>query len=193
MRNFVILLFIIIFAGCVKEQAKTKYTEIAFNVDTSLLTEEYICPDHVITFNPPKGWEIISLDLLDSIKSNIIASEDSSEFKVVLINVFINTEKTFTCFLSTFESELMADDLRENYLDGFRMINQNISLNEGSFAHNELDFHQTIFVKDNYVTIKLITTINNKDVFMIDYIIPFKYYEEELRAIESSIGTIKMN
>ena len=58
-------------------------------------------------------------------------------------------------------------------------------------SHNGLDFHQFIFTKDDYITIKLITEVSDQMIIMIDYIVPSKNYEEELRAIESSIGTIK--
>lgn len=192
MRNFIIVLFIVVMIlGCAKEQATTKFAEIIFNVDQSLLAEEYICSDAGISFHPPKNWEQISSELLNSVKDNLVTSKDTSNIKIIPLNIFMNMKKSFTCFLSTFESELIADDLQENYLDEFRMINQDLSLNEGSFAHNGLDFHQFIFTKDEIITIKLITAKNEQKVFMIDYILPTRYYEEELRAIESSIGTIK--
>ena len=177
--------------GCTKEQATTKFAEISFNVDQSQLAEEYICSDTGISFHPPKNWEQISSELLISVKENLIASKDTSDINIVPLNVFMNMEKSFTCFLSTFDNELLTKDICDNYINEFRMKNQDLSINEGSYSHNGLDFHQFIFTKDDHITIKLITKVNNQKIIMIDYIVPSKNYEEELRAIESSIGSIK--
>lgn len=194
MKKFVIVLFIVVMImGCAKEQATTKFAEIIFNVDQSLLAEEYICSDVGISFHPPKNWEQISSELLISVKENLIASKDTYNINIVPLNVFMNMEKSFTCFLSTFDNELLARDTCENYINEFRMKNQELQFNEGSFAHNGLDFHQLTFTKDDFITIKLIAATNDQKIFMIDYIMPSKYYEEELRAIESSIGTIIKN
>ena len=192
MKKFVIVLFIfVLMLGCTKKQETTKFPEIAFNVDLTLLAEEYHCSEMEISLNPPKNWEQISSDLLISVKENLIASKDTSNINIVPLNVFMNMEKSFTCFLSTFDNELLARDTCENYINEFRMKNKELQFNEGSFAHNDLDFHQFIFTKDDFITINLFVVIKDQKVIMIDYIMPSKYYEEELRAIESSIGTIK--
>ena len=192
MKKFIIVLFIVVmFLGCAKEKVTTKFAEIIFNVDQSLLEEEYICSDAGISFHPPKNWEQISSELLISVKENLITSKDTSDINIVPLNVFMNMEKSFTCFLSTFDNELLAKDTCDNYINEFRMKNQDLSINEGSFSHNGLDFHQFIFTKDDIITINLFVVIKDQKVIMIDYIIPSKYYEEALRAIESSIGSIK--
>ena len=192
MKKFVIVLFIVIMImGCAKEHATTKFAEVIFNVDQSLLAEEYICSDVGISFHPPKNWEQISSELLISVKENLIASKDTSNISIVPLNVFMNMEKSFTCFLSTFDNDLLARDTCENYINEFRMKNQELQYNEGSFAHNDLDFHQFIFTKDDFITINLFILFKDQKVIMIDYIMPSKYYEEELKVIESSIGTIK--
>ena len=192
MKKLIIVLFIVVMImGCAKEQATTKFAKITFNVDQSQLAEEYICPDVGISFHPPKNWEQISSELLISVKDNLVTSKDTSNINIIPLNVFMDMEKSFTCFLSTFNNELPVSDTGENYLNEFRLINQDLKFNEGSFAHNKLDFHQLTFTKNNLVTIKLIAIINDQKIFMIDYVVPSKYYEEELRAIESSIGSIK--
>ena len=191
MRNVVIsLIVVILIMGCAKEQ--TKYADITFNVDKALLGEEYICPKPELRFQLPKDWEQISPDMLASIRNKAQVSQDTTNVYVVPIDVFMDMQKSFTCFLSTFDSKLLAVDVMQNYLDEFRIINQDVNLNEGSFAHNGLDFQQITFAKDDLITVKLITIINDQELIMIDYIVPSKYYEEELRSIESSIGSIKI-
>ena len=58
MKKFVIVLLIfVLMLGCTKEHETTKFTEIAFNVDQTLLAEEYYCSEMGISLNPPKDWK----------------------------------------------------------------------------------------------------------------------------------------
>ena len=95
MKKFIIALFIVVMIiGCAKKQVNTNFADITFTVDQSLLSEEYICSDIGISFNPPKGWEQISSELLISVKENLITSKDTSYINIVPLNVFMNMEKS---------------------------------------------------------------------------------------------------
>jgi hypothetical protein len=126
-----------------------------------------------------------------SIKENTQIMRDSSNIIIEPVNVFLDNERSFTCFLSIIDNELSDDSIINKYIAEFKLKNQDLKINEGLFAHNDLDFHQLSFSKDDIVTIKLIAENSMNKTFMIDYILPLKFYEEELRSIESSIGTIK--
>ncbi|MCK5051392.1 MAG: hypothetical protein KAS53_06630 [Candidatus Cloacimonetes bacterium] len=193
MKKIILVSFIVVMVlGCTKEQAtNAEFAEITFSVDQFLLSEEYICSDIDISFYPPLGWKQISPILMSAIKEKLKASQDTTGVTILPLNVFIDKEKSFTCFISTFNSELLADDTRENYLSEIKIKNQDLSIIEGTFAHNGLNFHQLTFTKGDKITVKLIALNGEQKVFMIDYVVPSKYYEEELRTIESSIGTIK--
>ncbi|MBC8415915.1 MAG: hypothetical protein H8E11_05750 [Candidatus Cloacimonetes bacterium] len=64
------------------------------------------------------------------------------------------------------------------------------SVTEGSYLHNRFNIRQFIHVQDDQVTIKLICISDDEHIFMLDYILPSQFYEQNIRAIESSIGTI---
>lgn len=191
MWKVVLLILIINVLGCTKQQSAAKKDDITFKVDQTLLAEKHICSALGISFQPPLNWESISPDMLETIKNNIIASQDSAQINLIPITIFMNMEKSFTCFLSVLESELLLEDVQDNYLAEFRSIHQDLDLQEGSFSHNGLDFHQITFVKDDFISIKLISANNDQKTFMVEYLVPAKYYQEELHPIESSIGTIK--
>ncbi len=193
MKKILLVSFIVVMIlSCTKEQANTaEFTEVTFSVDRSLLSNEYICSDVNISFYPPLGWEQISPVLMTAIKMKLKASQDTTGVTILPLNVFMDKEKSFTCFISIFNSEFPADETVENYLNEIRLKNIDLNITEGTFAHNGLDFHQLTFTKGDKITVKLIAINNEQKVFMIDYAVPSKYYEEELRTIESSIGTIK--
>ncbi len=189
-RIIIVLSVFIMIWGCAKEQEPTDLTEISFTVDRSLLSDEYICTNSKISFSPPINWKPISPQLLNLTKENVKASKDTAKVNILPLNVFMDMENSFTCFLSTFESELLADDILNYYSNELKTSNEDIQFNEGSFSHNGFDFHQFIFTKDEFITIKLIAEDGQQKNFMIDYILPAESYEELLRSIESSIGTI---
>ena len=192
MKKIVTVLSIfIILMGCAKEQQQVDYTEVSFTVNRSLLSNEYISKEAEISFSPPINWKPISPQLLSSIKENVKASKDTADVAILPLNVFMDMESSFTCFLSIFNSSSRAEQTITYYLNELRTSNENYQTNEGSFSHNGFDFHQLIFTKDELITIKLIATNSEDKNFMIDYILPAKAYENELRSIESSIGTIK--
>ena len=193
MKKMMLVLFVVVMIlGCAKEQTtNAEFAEVTFTVDLSLLSEEYICSDIGISFYPPLSWQQINPELMTAVKKKLTASQDTTGSTILPLNVFMDNEKSFTCFISVFISELPADKTLENYLNEIRIKNQDLNINEGTFAHNGLGFHQLIFTKGDKITVKLIALNSEQKVFMVDYVVPFKYYEEELRTIESSIGTIK--
>jgi len=192
MRNVGIILIIgFIVFGCVKEE--TKHADITFDVDEALLSSKNIFPDININFHPPINWEEIDHELLNTIQSKVSDAQDSTGIDPVPIKIFMDMERSCTCFVTTFKSSLLAKDIIENYLNDFRLVNHKIDLNEGSFSHNGIDFHQIVFNKEDFTSIKLIANVIDQKVFTIEYVVPTQYYEEELRSIESSIGSIKIN
>ena len=191
MWKVVVLIAIITICGCVKDQAGTKFAEVSFNIDRALLEEEVVFSELGISFNPPKGWESTSPNLLDSLKASFEFQNELPDLDIELNNAIMNLEKSFVCFVWIIKSDLLAEDIQNNYLDFFRNTNPDLQLNEGAFAHNKMDFRQITFVKDDFITIKLLTSSDNENVFMLDYVLPTRNYEEELRSIESSIGSIK--
>ena len=191
MWKVVVLIAIITICGCVKEQADTKFAEVSFNIDRALLEEEVVFSELGISFNPPKGWESTSPNLLDSLKASFEFQNELPDLDIELNNAIMNLEKSFVCFVWIIKSDLLAEDIQNNYLDYFRNTNPDLQLNKGAFAHNKMDFRQITFVKDDFITIKLLTSSDDENVFMLDYVLPTRNYEEELRSIESSIGSIK--
>lgn len=181
-----ILIVLAILTGCVPKEDSTQFTKVSFQVNDSLLAEEFCCNDSELKFRPPLGWQEVNYETLESIKANAMALQDSLQINAIPLKIFIDQKKSFTCFVST-----LSSDHVEGYISRFFEINKDLQINEAKFFHNGIDFHQLIFSKKGKVTIKLISVGIEKS-FMIDYIVPVNLYEENLRIIESSIGTIKI-
>ena len=83
-----------------------------------------------------------------------------------------------------------ATKIRDAYLTELFAGDIQGSVTEGSYLHNGFNIRQLIHVQDDQVTIKLICISDDEHNFMLDYIVPAQFYEQNIRAIESSIGTI---
>jgi hypothetical protein len=70
-------------------------------------------------------------------------------------------------------------------VDNFKTKN----INQGKFKINGIKTIQYIITAQEIVLIKLIFNIKGF-YYQLDYIIPLSNYEEKLRSIESSIGSI---
>lgn len=188
MKNIILVLFVITnLLSCTQKEKTTKFSNVTFEVNDSLLAEEFCCADLKLNFKPPLGWKEVNFETLESIKANALMSQDTLQISVVPLKIFINRELSFTCFVSSLNSNFIDD-----YITKFLELNNNLQINEAQFSHNVIDFHQLIFSKNGLITIKLIVKGSDNKSFMIDYIMPAKHYEENLHAVESSIGTIKI-
>ncbi|MEA2097160.1 MAG: hypothetical protein U9P73_10775 [Candidatus Cloacimonadota bacterium] len=189
MKKILISLFVfIMIISCVNEQPKAKFVEVTFAVNDTLLAEKYICKDLGISFKPPRDWQKINHKMMSAIIDKTLATQDTAVINILPVNVFLNKERSYSCFLSSIQSKFI-----NNYIREFKAAAEEIKINEGAFSHNGINFNQLLFSKDDLVTVKLIAESNKDMSFMIDYIVPSKQYESILRTIESSIGSIKKN
>lgn len=186
-----IVLISIILLNCTKDKKKEELETLVFNVDSLLIGEQYTNIEIGISFYPPKEWDQISSDLMSSIEQSLQEMEDSSSVDIILQNVFLNQKNSSICFLSTFRDTMPAAEIRDAYLTELYTGDIQGSITEASYLHNRFNIRQLIHVQEDQVTIKLICISDDEHIFMLDYIVPSQFYEQNIRAIESSIGTIK--
>jgi len=185
-----IVLISLVLLNCTKDKKKDELETLVFNVDSLLIGERYTNDELVISFCPPKEWNQISSDLMSSIEQSLQEMEDSSSVDIKLQNVFLNQKNSCICFLSTFQKTMPAAQIRDAYLTELYAGDIQGSVTEGSYLHNGFNIRQLIHVQDDQVTIKLICISDDEHIFMLDYIVPSQFYEQNIRTIESSIGTI---
>ena len=193
MKLFKILLIILIsmaLLNCTKDKTKEKPETLIFNVDSLLIGEQYTNTEIGISFYPPKEWNQISSDLMVSIEQSLQEMEDSSAVDIILQNVFLNQKNSCICFLSTFQKTMPAAQIRDAYLTELYAGDIQGSVTEGSYLHNGFNIRQLIHVQDDQVTIKLICISDDEHIFLLDYIVPSQFYGQNIRSIESSIGTL---
>jgi len=185
----IFFLFLILF-NCTKQKPDNAFEVLIFEIDSLKIAEPYISAELGIMFNPPRDWQPVSRNIVDELGNSAIeVTEDSLNISVE--QIFLNLSNSSFIFLSSFPEidrfELAYNNLRD--LMTGKISSQELKI--GSFEHNNLKFYQFINTSANKVALKLIAESKSGSVFMFDYIMPYSVYRDNLKAIESSIGTIK--
>lgn len=169
---------------------------LLFDVDFHLLGDKYEDNDLFIRFHPPAEW----LSLPDEMIQKVIsADQDENEHSIIEIQlrrIFYNSLTRSICFLSvlTGPEGHSKEDIISLYIE--KMENKFIDLRTqtGSFKHNKLNFNQIMIMDDDNIIIKLVSfnELAKAPAFVLEFAVPFEYYEHQLKAIESSIGSIEL-
>ena len=189
-KYWLVIMTLFILLNCTKNHSKEEPETLIFNIDSLLIGERYINEKIGVSFCPPKEWNKLSSDLMSSIEQSLQEMEDSSSVDIILQNVFLNQKNSCICFLSTFQKTMPAAQIRNTYLTELYAGDIQGSINEGSYMHNGFNIRQIIHVQDDQITIKLICISDDEHIFLLDYIVPSQFYEQNIRSIESSIGTL---
>ena len=164
------------------------FTEILFNVDKNLLSKTPTTVENIFQITYPLDFNKIDDNNFQKIKTSI-DSDSSSFFQISLLTVY-NSLSGYSSILSKIISEKnVFNELDSNYynllVDNFRTKN----VNKGKIKINGIKTIQYIITTPEIVLIKLIFNLKGF-YYQLDYIIPLSIYEENLRSIESSIGSI---
>ncbi len=164
------------------------FTEIAFNVDTSLLSNTPEMIENIFQIKFPVDFNKIDDINFQAIKT-VIDSDTTSFFPLSLLAVYKSSSGS-----SSILSKILSDKNVFNEIDStyYNMVVDNFktkNINQGKFKINGIKTIQYIITAQEIVLIKLIFNIKGF-YYQLDYIIPLSNYEEKLRSIESSIGSI---
>ena len=182
------------FVGCDSPNAKKQpYEKLVFEVDETRL--EPILTDTVlkITIAAPKNWKKID----DSMLAQVVKELDTQltpGLQLVPRWIFLNEGSRAMCVVSKLDGVDIAPD--ENLLKTLTTAYQNqfpnASVKQTIFMKDAFRVHQLMVIATDFVLIKLICDAPETLVFEVDYRIPRDVYQIELKAIESSIGSINL-
>ena len=108
--------------------------------------------------------------------------------------IFLNENSRSMCVVSELKgveiapNETLLKTLTTTYQNQF----PNATVQQAVFIKEAFRIHQLMVIAADFVRIKLICDAPETLVFAVDYHIPKDVYQTELRAIESSIGSINL-
>jgi hypothetical protein len=164
------------------------FTEIVFNVDENLLSNTPEMIENIFQVKFPVDFNKIDDINFQAIKT-AIDSDTTSFFQLSLLAVYKSLSGSSSILSKIISDKNVFNEIDSTYynmvVDNFRTKN----INQGKIKINGIKTVQYIITAQEVVLIKLIINVKGF-YYQLDYIIPLSKYEEKLRGIESSIGSI---
>ena len=180
--------------GCDPPNVKKQpYETLVFNVDETRLEAEVTDTTLRIKIAAPKHWKKID-DSMHQQVVNTLDTEPIQGLEIVPRWVFLNESSGAMCVVSKLNSvEITPDEtLLETLTTAYQNQFPNATVQQAIFMKDVFRIHQLMVIAADFVRIKLICDAPETLVFAVNYHVPRDVYESELRAIESSIGSINL-
>ena len=182
------------FIGCDSPNAKRQaYETLVFKVDETRLEPPVMDPTLRIKIAAPKNWKKID----DSTLTQVIDGLDTQRIQGIQMVprwIFLNESSRAMCVVSRLDGIEIAPDetLLKTLKTAYRNQFPKATIQQAVFMKNAFRIHQLMVIATDFVLIKLICDAPETLVFEVDYRVPKDVYQTELRAIESSIGSINL-
>ncbi len=183
---------IIGFVGCDSPNTKKQpYETLVFKVDENRLEPMVTDTTLRIKMGAPKNWKKIDDSMLAQV-TNKLDSQLMQGLQIVPRWIFLNEGSQAICVVSKLNGVEIAPDktLLETLTTAYRNQFPNATVQQTIFMKDAFRIHQLMVIAADFVLIKLICDAPETLVFEVDYRVPRDVYQTELRAIESSIGSI---
>ncbi len=192
-----ILLGILLFAvSCANHEKDTgDEGEMQFTIDASLLGGQIADTVSHFSFQPPIRWNRIPEELFTEASRKIEANrDDDALFSALPLYIFIDSVYSSSLIVSMIRfAEENSDTSGLMRLYGSILQNRSpeSEIMYTDFIKDGIRFYQYLLRDDHTINFKLIASGRGDQLLQWDFIVPEAVYAYEIRAIESSIGTIR--
>ena len=172
------------------------FEELSFVVDKSLLGPSFTDSTLGFSFHPPMGWEQVHDTTMVKVRealSDVIGRESDSQ--VSSLRFFISLEKGSSCVLSRLSGLDLSGQVQgslEEYESRLRGKFTGANVKKGAFRIDGLKVFQFLVTDDQRVIFKLMCCGSQKQNFQVEYVVPRSVYRQQIKAIESSIGSFRL-
>jgi len=178
-----------------KKGDENGFEEITINIDQSRIGNEFVEMNLKFKFNPPKGWLLKPTELTEKIVSRQNTDKPAGDsFIYKPLYVFFSDSTKGILTLGTIEKN---DSLKtpiqiQRYQDELtaRFGKENIKIK--NFIKDKIMFSQLTITKQSIITKKLIFKNIDGNYLQFDYTLQKDILDLEEKAIESSLGTLKL-
>ena len=194
MRCFVAILpfltLLLVFVGCKSSKTEDKHPSLEFQIDPALLEPKIQDKELGIEISPPAGWE-----KSDSTFSNSGTLKELRAIEMLVGNpkhFFQHNQTNSLCILSKFATNSVknTENLILKAKSGLEKQFPSAKISTATFLKDKILVYQIMLLSPEYVILKLVCELDKLKAFEVVYILPKNAYTDQLRAIESSIGSI---
>lgn len=194
MRCFVAILpfltLLFVFVGCKSSKTEDKHPSLEFQIDPALLEPKIQDKELGIEISPPAGWE-----KRDSTFSNSGTLKELRAIEMLVgspKHFFQHNQTNSLCILSKSATNSVknTENLILRSKSGLEKQFPSAKISTSTFLKDKILVHQIMLLSSEYVILKLVCELDKLKAFEVVYILPKNAYADQLRAIESSIGSI---
>ena len=181
------LYLLVLFVACISchsgDQESVR-TGMQFRVDSAQLSDAVRIADYKLQYCPPAGWKSHDTDVFQE----RIDSQYSSQFKNI-VGVYKDTASTAFLIVSILPDTLASVTRPQG--DSIALFGNEPwqDVRRGQFEHQGLAFTQYLLQSSGWVSFRLFVGQADPNV-RFDYIVSRNIYQDEIKKIESSIGSI---
>ena len=172
---------------------KRTYETLVFNVDQTRLEPAITDTTLKIKLSAPKGWKAIDDAMLAGVIDGL-GDKLAQGLQMMPRWVFMNEDSRAMCVVSRLEGGTVPLDetLLQTLETAYRTQFPRATVQRATFMKGAFRVHQLMVGTSDFVLVKLVCNAPENPVFEVDYVVPRNVYKTELRAIESSIGSINL-
>ncbi len=168
---------------------------LVFNIDSTKISSIRFIDGFDVSFHPPINWEEVEADISERIV-NSLKSQRAGNSKYIYkpSRIFLNKSTNSLLAVGKVETPDPEPGTNIKINDYIGIVTENFDQSiskRGSFIKDGITITQLLIQKQNLISFKLIFEIENT-LYQFDYTAQKEYYKEELKSIESSMGTIKL-
>ena len=182
----------LIFSSCNGNEEPAKINRLSFNIDSTQLAGEVKLPQYGISFNPPVN--LVHSDEFFNKLSSSLSQNSSAQIEISTTPVEAFIDKKFNVLVVSAIEPKIADTAINNLDKVTGILKKQFgkeNMKHAEYLKENIKISQFLIQDSINVIFKLLLQNKDKKVLQYDYIIPQKNYKDELRAIESSIGSIR--
>jgi hypothetical protein len=187
-------IIISILVGCDSPNSQKRTDEtLVFNVDQTRLEPAITDTTLKLEISAPKGWKAIEdamlMEVIDKLGDTL-----TQGLQMTPRWIFLNENSQAMCVVSRLEGGTVPpnDTLLKTLETTYRTQFPKATVQRAIFLKDAFRVHQLMVGAPDFVLIKLICNAPENPAFEVDYVVPKDVYKTELRAIESSIGSITL-
>lgn len=184
-----LLLSLLVLTGCREEEASGP-PSMEFTVDPALLGDKVVLPEQDVQFQPPVSWRAVEASNRESLEQALPVS-DSLAFRPLHIFLDETSGSVLSVAEFSFDEGLPFEEQMKRYGDVLAQRFAGDSLRQTLFLKEGLPVAQFLVQPAGLVNFKLVFEAPYEGLIQFDYVVPRAQYPREVRAIESSIGSIR--
>jgi hypothetical protein len=173
-----------------KQEERPIVPTMKFAVDTALLGERVRSENLGLSFSVPKNWKPLESSLEKELQEKM-AQQDSTNIRVMTKYVFKNVHGNSVVAVSTILFPQKNQTYQQNldlYASRIQSGVDSNSIQKAVFLKGDIPITQFVVRSPQGVMFKLLFPSKNHFI-QCDYILPSSEFTNEIRAVESSIGS----